>query len=483
MSGARGTVPAAVDERELAFAGAARQAELVRSGEVSPRELVDLYLERIERLDPRLNAFRTVWGDRARAEADQASARARGGGDRPLLGVPVAVKDNIDVAGEVTMHGTGAFTTPASEDSELVRRLRAAGAIIVGKTLLPEFALWPSTQSATWGATVNPWNDGFGPGGSSGGSAAAVAAGMVALAHASDGGGSIRAPAASCALFGLKPQRGRVSLLPDLEHWKGMSVYGCVSRTVADTALYLDAVAGPVAGGRGEPSPPSPSVSWVDAAHMSPGRLRIAVSTKTSVPQEKVDPDVQKGLDDTADLLRSLGHDVREHDPDYGKGPLLLLFGPRYLRGARDDIDRAERPEALERRVRGLGRVASLIPDSVLARARADAEPWTRALLRTWDDYDVLLQPTMPRLPNRINEQEGLGTVRMMNSSGRYVAYTAPWNITGQPAASVPAGWNDEGVPLAVQIVGRPNDESTLLSLAAQIERERPWTDRLPPVS
>jgi len=472
-----------VDSRDLAFAGAARQAELVRTGEVSPRELVDLCLDRIERLDPRLNAFRVVWAERARAEADQAGARAREGGERPLLGVPVAVKDNVDVAGEITTHGTGAFVTPADEDSEIVKRLRAAGAIIVGKTLLPEFALWPTTQSATWGATVNPWHADYGPGGSSGGSGTAVAAGMVGIAHASDGAGSIRAPAASCALFGLKPQRGRVSLLPDLEHWKGMSVYGCVSRTVADTALYLDAVAGPVAGGRGEPSPPAPSRPFLDAASTAPGRLRIAVSTTTAMPQEKVDPEVRRGLEATADLLRSLGHDVREQDPDYGRGPLIALFGPRYLRGAKEDIDKAERPGVLERRVRGLGRLGSLTPERVLDRARADAEPWTRAVQRLWDDFDVLLQPTMPRLPARLNEQEGLGTLRMMESSAHYVAYTAPWNITGQPAASVPAGWTDEGLPLAVQIVGRPDDEQTLLSLAAQIERERPWADRLPPLA
>ena len=472
-----------MDPQELAYAGAARQAELVRTGQVSPRELVDLYLDRIEELEPRLNAFRVVWPERARAEADQAESRVRAGEDRPLLGVPIAVKDNVHVAGEVTTHGTGAFVTPAREDSEVVKRLRAAGAIVLGKTLLPEFALWPTTQSATWGATVNPWNEDYGPCGSSGGAGAAVAAGMVGIAHASDGGGSIRAPAAACGLFGLKPQRGRVSLLPDLEHWKGMSVYGCVSRTVADTALFLDVVAGPVPGGRGEPSPPSPSRSFAEAAATAPGRLRVAVSTRTSVPQEKVDPQVRRALDSTADLLRSLGHDVREADPDFGPLPLLALFGPRYLRGAKDDIDLAERPEALERRVRGIGRLGALIPDSVLSRARNDAEQWSAQVQRLWHDYDVLLQPTMPRLPNRLNEQEGLGTLRMINSSGRYVAYTSPWNVTGQPAASVPAGWSDEGLPLAVQIVGRPNDEETLLSLGAQIERERPWADRRPPLA
>jgi amidase len=472
-----------VDSRDLAFAGAARQAELVRSGEISPRELVDTCLDRIERLEPTLNAFRVVWAERARAEADQAAARARGGDDRPLLGVPVAVKDNVDVAGEVTTHGTAAFATPAREDSEIVRRLRAAGAIIVGKTLLPEFALWPATQSATYGATVNPWHAGYSPSGSSGGAAAAVAAGMVGIAHASDGGGSIRGPAAACGLFGLKPQRGRVSLLPDLEHWEGMSVYGCVSRTVADTALFLDVVAGPALDGRGEPSPPAPTGTFAQAASADPARLRIALSTKPAmlVPA-RVDDRTRRALEETADLLRSLGHEVVERDPDYGRTPLQLLFVPRYLRGAAADADRAEHPELLERRVRGLARLGRLTPDAALARARADGEKWTRAVLRLWDDVDVLLTPTMGGLPARLNQLEGLGTVRTINASTPFVAYTAPWNITGQPAASVPAGFTDDGVPLSVQLVGRPNDEATLLGLSGQIERERPWADRRPPV-
>ncbi|MEA2142122.1 MAG: amidase [Solirubrobacteraceae bacterium] len=472
-----------MDSRELAFAGAARQAELVRSGEVSPRELVDLCLDRIERLEPRLNAFRIVWAERARAEADQAAARARGGEDRPLLGVPVAVKDNIDVAGEVTAHGTAAFETRAREDSEVVRRLRAAGAIIVGKTLLPEFAVWPATQTATYGATVNPWHAGYGSGGSSGGSAVAVAAGLVGLAHASDGGGSIRNPAAHCGLFGLKPQRGRVSLAPDLEHWKGLSVYGCVTRTVADTALFLDAIAGPVASGGGEPSPPAPDRPFAEAAGAAPGRLRIAVSAKPPIPPAKVDDRQRRALDETAELLRSLGHDVVERDPDFGRVPIQAYFVPRYLRGAREDGERAEHPERLERRTRGLMRLGRLVPDSALARARTDGEAWARGVMRFWDDVDVLVMPTIPGLPGRLNEMEGLGTVRMVNASTPKVTFTAPWNITGQPAASVPAGWSQEGVPLAVQLIGRPNDEATLLSLAAQLERERPWADRLPPLA
>jgi amidase len=462
-----------MDSRELAFAGAARQAELIRAGEVSPRELVDTYLDRIEALEPKLNAFRVVWAERARAEADQAAARARGGGqDRPLLGVPVAVKDNVDVAGEVTTHGTAAFTRPAAEDSEIVRRLRAAGAIVIGKTLMPEFALWPTTQTATYGATVNPWHAGYGPGGSSGGSAAAVAGGLVGISHASDGGGSIRVPAASCALFGLKPQRGRVSLLPDLEHWKGLSVYGCVSRTVADTALFLDAVA-----------EPEPGRSYADAARADAGKLKIAVAYRPPIMPTKLDEPVRRAVADTAALLRSLGHDVVEREPDFGRRPIQLFFVPRYLRGALEDIEKAEHPERLERRVRGLGRLGRLVPDAGLARARSDADAWTEKVVRLWDDHDVVLMPTMPTLPLPLNAQEGLGTARMVNSSTPGVAYTAPWNVTGQPAASVPAGWTDDDLPLAVQIIGRPNDESTLLTLAAQIERERPWADRLPPLA
>src|ERR687888_517990 len=222
------------DTEELAFAGVARQAELVRAGEVSARELTERQLERIDRLDPAINAFRVVRAERALQEADAAQERLRAGDRAPLLGVPIAVKDNVDVAGELTTHGTGLATAPATSDSEAVRRLLAAGAVIVRTTNIPELALWPQlTESQTWGATRNPWDPARSTGGSSGGSAAAVAAGLVGGALGSDGAGSIRIPSAFCGLFGLKPQRRRVPLEPP-EHWHGMSVNGCVSRTVAD---------------------------------------------------------------------------------------------------------------------------------------------------------------------------------------------------------------------------------------------------------
>ncbi|HEY3481795.1 MAG TPA: amidase family protein, partial [Streptomyces sp.] len=230
-------------DSDLAFAGAARQAELLRAGELTSRELVDGYLGRIAEIDPRLNAFRLVYGERALAEADQADARLRAGDSRPLLGVPVALKDNVDVAGDVTCYGTRTPRPAATADSEVVRRLRAAGAVLLGRTHLPELAIWPFTESASWGLTRNPWRADVTTGGSSGGSAAAVAAGLAPVALASDGGGSIRIPSACCGLFGLKPQRGRVSLGPLEDHWHGLSVLGAVARRVEDSALFLDAVA------------------------------------------------------------------------------------------------------------------------------------------------------------------------------------------------------------------------------------------------
>ncbi len=228
-----------MNEADLAFAGVAGQAELLRGGEVSARELVETTVRRIERLDPQLNAFRSVYRERALLEADEAQVSPGSGDERPLLGVPVAIKDNVDVAGDVTTHGTSAYGAPAPEDAEIVARVRAAGAIVVGRTNVPPLCALPATESATFGITRNPWDPDRTPGGSSGGSAAAVAvaAGMVPFALGSDGAGSIRLPSAYCGLFGLKAQRGRVSLAPLPEHWHGMSVVGWITRSVRDSAL------------------------------------------------------------------------------------------------------------------------------------------------------------------------------------------------------------------------------------------------------
>ena len=264
-----------MSDADLAFAGISRQAEMLAAGELSSRRLVDLYLERIERLNPNLNAFTDVLAETARAEADAADARIAAGERAPLLGVPIAIKDIADVEGVVTRYGTDAFgDRPATADSEIVRRLRGAGAVILAKTTLPELAICGFTESKTTGITRNPWDTGRTTGGSSGGSGAAVAAGLVGAAHASDGGGSIRIPAAFNGLFGLKPQRGRVPLEPP-EHWNLMSVNGCVTRTVADSALFLDVVTD----GGGDPGgPPPPETSFTEAARAEPGTLRIAIS-------------------------------------------------------------------------------------------------------------------------------------------------------------------------------------------------------------
>src|SRR5512132_3476891 len=293
----------------VAFAGAARIAEVVRAREVSPSELVDLYLERVARIEPELNAFRVVLAEQARADAKRAEARLASGNEAPLLGVPVAIKDNVDYAGEVTTHGTAAYGEPATEDGLVVRKLREAGATILGKTNLPELAFYGFTESPTWGDTRNPWDPSRTCGGSSGGSGVAVAAGMSAIAHGSDGAGSIRYPAAYCGLFGLKPQRNRVSLWPDREHWHGLSVSGCVSRTVMDTALYLDVMSGAEKGDFD--SPPPLERPLVEAARTSPGKLQIACTTKTVLPIPKAD-EVITGYRETIDLLRSLGHEVTE---------------------------------------------------------------------------------------------------------------------------------------------------------------------------
>jgi amidase len=454
-----------MDFADLAFAGAARQAELLRAGDISSRELVEGYLTRIERIDPQLNAFRVVYGERALAEADQADARLRAGDERPLLGVPVAVKDNVDVAGDVTYYGSRSPREPATADSEVVRRLRAAGAVLIGRTHLPELAIWPFTESASWGLTRNPWRADRTCGGSSGGSAAAVAAGLAPLGLASDGGGSIRIPAACCGLFGLKPSRGRVSLAPLPDHWYGLSVLGAVTRRVEDSALFLDAVA--------EVAPDTP---FVEAARGEPGRLRVAFSSEPPMATKLAEP-VRGALRETADLLRSLGHEVVEHEPDYGE--IRPLFGPRWMRGIYDDSRQlVADPSQLERRTRQMATLGRITPPLVLDRAMAGERALVARLAKTFDNFDVLLCPALAAPPVEAGRWEGRGWLRTFLGVANWTPGTATWNITGQPAAAVPAGFTDDGLPLSVQLVGRQNDEQTLFALSAQIERERPWDNR-----
>jgi len=465
---------------ELAFAGAARQAEMVRSGEVSATELVGLYLDRIRRLDPELNAFRVVLGERAMLEAEQAEARVRAGDERPLLGVPIALKDNHNLAGETTSFGTDAFPGTAEHDDEMVRRLREAGAIVIGKTHLPELAMFGFTESATWGVTRNPWDPQRTPGGSSGGSGSAVAAGLVPFASASDGAGSIRIPAACCGLFGLKPQRGRISIDPFVEHWNGLSVNGCLSRNVADTALWLDLTAG----GSEEPgAPPAPERPFVDSARTPPGKLRVAFTTKpppSAIPPS-VDDNARGAVASMVETLRSLGHDPAEQAPQWGTIGNNMI--PRYLRGGAEDVANTPEPQRLERRARGFGRLGRMIPEPVFQNALKAQKSDAERVNAIFHSHDVLMTPVMGGTAPPVRNWEGMGALRTVVGMGRFYPYCVPWNHLGNPAMSVPAGFAADGLPLAVQIIGRPGDEATLLSLAAQIEAERPWADARPPIS
>ncbi|HEU4392041.1 MAG TPA: amidase [Solirubrobacterales bacterium] len=468
-------------DSDIAFAGAARQAEMVRNGDVSPTELVRLCLDRIDRIDPELNSFRKVFAEKALLEAEQAEARLKAGEERPLLGVPIAIKDEVDVAGEVNTHGTDGFTEPAAADCEMVRKLREAGAIIVGLTLLPEMAICGFTESATYGVTRNPWDPQRTPGGSSGGSGAAVAAGLVPIASAGDGAGSIRIPAASCGLFGLKPSRGRVSLAPQLEGWRGLAVEGCLSRSVRDTALWLDVVSG---GSREAEAPPPPERPFVEAVQTPPGKLRVAWSTappRAAAPPT-VSDDAKNAVADAAELLRGLGHEVAQRDPAWGG--IGNNITARFLGGVAETVEEVPHPERLERRTRGFGRLGSMLPRGLYERAMTDGRAADKARVNAiFDHCDVLMTPVMGGTALPVRRWEGQGALRTVLGMSRFYPYCVPWNHLGNPAMAVPSGFAPNGMPLSVQIIGRPGDEATLLSLAAQLEAERPWADARPPIS
>jgi amidase len=465
---------------DLAFAGVARLSELLRAGEVTPHELVELYLARIERLDPQLNAFVSVRADAALAEADAALGRLRAGEWGPMLGVPVAVKDNVDIAGEITGYGTGANETPAKADSEVVRRLRASGAPMLGKTALPELEAWGHmTESKTHGPTRNPWDTERTTGGSSGGTAGAVAAGLAPIGLASDGGASIRVPAAMCGLFGLKPTRGRISTMPDAERWHGLTVFGGLARSVIDAAQFDDALRGAATGDAYTPS--EPEVSFAEAAKGEPRRLRVAVSLRGTIPGVKVGSVPHRAVEETAELLRSLGHEVGERDPNYGQ--LFFDITPPYLAGLAEDAAKLDHPERLEPRTRRMAAVGRRLRGRVLRRALRRQPKVAERITAIFANHDVLLTPVTAAQPEPIERWRGKGAFRTFKGSGPYVTYTAIWNYLGQPAAAVPAGFDEDGLPIAVQIVAPAGGETTLLSLAAQLESARPWADRRPSVS
>jgi amidase len=459
-----------MDAVDLAFAGAVRQTEMIRSREISARELTELYLDRIGRLDPQLNAYRVVFAERALAEAGQADARAKAGDARPLLGVPFAIKDDLDVAGEVTAWGSDANDSPATADAEIVRRLRTAGAVILGKTHVPELTITPWTESPTFGITRNPWDLQRTPGGSSGGSGAAMAAGLAGAAIGSDGAGSIRIPAACCGLFGLKPQNGRVPTAPLVAPWHGMSTWGALSRGVADSALVYDAIkdGGP---------------SFADAAAHEPAQLRIAVSVRTPpLTGLQADAEQLSGVAAVAEALRGLGHEVIEREIEYpvDLGARVLS---RYLRGIADQVRSMPHPDRLSRRTKGYRRMGSAIPDALLERAKRAAPEDERALGRVFEGVDAVLTPVFTRRPPRVREYESRPAPWTFAASVRFVPFCGAFNHTGQPAASIPAAWTEDGFPVGAQLATPRDGEPLLLSLAAQLERALRWPERRPAMS
>ncbi|MFI5980044.1 amidase [Streptomyces sp. NPDC051555] len=461
------------DDAELMFLGVERQAELVRTGKVTSRALVEASLRRVARHGPALGAFRVVLAERALAEADARDARR---GDGPLHGVPVAVKDELDVAGQVTGFGSAANRTPVAADCEAVRRLRAAGAVVIGKTTMPEFGQWPFTESAAHGHARNPWDTTRTPGGSSGGSAAAVAAGLVGAALGGDGGGSIRIPAACCGLFGLKPQRGRVSTAPHPHLWYALGTVGPLTRTVRDSALLYDVLAGSTRTDRWSARPAA--TDWLRDLDTAPGRLRVGYSATPAVPGVRPDPEHVAALLETVRALRELGHDVREVRPRYPDA--TAPFVAQFCGGVRAEAAAVERPELLERRTRHVLALARAVPESAVERGILAGERLAARADRMFTTMDLLLTPTIAGRPRPVGALDGAGLLTALVRARPMIAYTALWNVTGHPAASLPAGRGADGLPLAVQLVGRRDDEVSVLRVAAQLEAARPWAGERP---
>jgi amidase len=461
-------------DEDLAFAGVERLGELLNRGQVTPRELTEFYLARIDRLNPVLGAFISVRPERALAEADAALDRLRAGERGPLLGLPVAIKDNVDLAGETTTHGSARAAGPAAVDCEVVRRLREAGAIVVGKAALCELAAWGHfTSSDAHGVTRNPWKLDRSPGGSSGGSAAAVAAGLVPIALGSDGGGSIRIPSAFCGLFGLKPQRGRISLAPLGDHWYGCTVLGGLGRSVLDAAIFDDAIRR--RDGAADTAPEE-RLSFAAAARRVPKRMRIAVSLKPAIPGVRVSPESVAAVERTAELLASLGHDVREYRLAHPQ--LLTTFTPRWAAGIREDAE--AHGDGLGRRSESLAAFGRRVSGAPLRRSVEREAAVARRLNAVFEQHDLVLTPTTAAPPPAAEISRRAGALRTFNEGSRYVCYTPTWNYVGQPAASVPAGFDADGLPTAIQLAGPPNSETTIVSLAAELEAARPWRQHRP---
>ena len=481
-------------------------AALVRSGELHPSELVEAVIARIEAVNPRINAVVAPMYDQARAQARAPLP------DGPLAGVPFLLKDLLAAAAGAPLRSGSRFYRDhvPDHDSELVRRYRAAGLIATGKTASPEFGVPPYTEPELHGPTRNPWDLSKTPGGSSGGSAAAVAARIVPFASGGDGGGSIRIPASCCGVFGLKPTRGRTPNGPDhSELWQGAAVQHVLTRSVRDSAALLDLSCGPDPGALNYPPPPTrPFLAEVDAP---PGRLRIAFSTHPLLGGE-VDPACVTAVHDAAELLRSLGHELVEATPEVDGPAFSRAFFTMICGEVAAEIAAGERllgrragPRDFEVPTWALAMMGRNLSAPGFLAATKTLFAIARGVAPFFADHDLLLTPTLSRPPVPIGSLQPrgldragmrlLGTLRAgallqrlldltpaVERVYHFIPFTPVFNITGQPAMSVPLHWTPEGLPVGVQLVGRFADEATLFRVAGQLERARPWADRVPPV-
>ena len=464
---------------DLAFKSATELAALVRTKEVSPVDLVETYLNRIDRIDGRLNSYVTVAGDQALdAARDAEQAVADGAHLPPFHGVPISIKDLQETAGIRTTLSTKALADYVpDEDENSVRRIRSAGFIILGKTNSSEFGSVPVAESQLNGIARNPWNTDRTPGGSSGGAAAALAAGLCPVSQGADGGGSIRIPSSCCGLFGLKPSRGRVSAGPRLgEHWHGFSGIGPIARSVEDAAGLLDVLSGYETG---DPYwAPPPDRPFADEVGVDPGKLRIGFTT-TNPNEIDPDPEVVAAMQDAASLLESLGHHVEEADPGWIDQELAPAFVQLIASGTAvlDFLG----PENMEPLNAYLLETAREMTSVVHMQALTKAHLFARKVIAFWNDYDILLTPTLalPPLPvGWIFEEEE--PLMQLLRSGMFVPYTPAANVTGQPAVSVPLHWSESGLPIGVQLIGPPAGDGLLVRLGSQLEEARPWTERHP---
>jgi amidase len=476
---------------DLATLDATAQAELVRSGDASPLELVDAAIARIEKLNGELNAVIHPLFERARTHA-------RGNlPDGPFRGVPIVVKDlDGELAGAPYHAGNKLLKEMGNVSTTscyLFEKLEQAGFVIVGKTNTPEFGLMPTTESQAYGPAHNPWNTGHSTGGSSGGTGAAVASGMVPLGHAGDGGGSIRIPASMCDLFGLKPSRGRISLGPDeAESWAGLVMRHVITHTVRDSAAVLDELQGYMTGDWY--SAPAPAGSYRKEVGAEPGKLRIGLRRESPSHIAHVDSECIAAVEDAAALLESLGHSVEDAAPAaLDEGTILETFTPILLASCRADLndlaEKAGRPltaDDVEPLTWGYAEAAKEIDAASYIGALAKMHAWNRRMASWWldDGFDLLLTPTMAEPPPALGELSDMsdGGAHAAARALPFAVFTAPFNITGQPAMSVPLYVAASGLPIGVQLVAAPFREDVLFRLAAQLETARPWKDRVPPI-